>query len=295
MSREKTRDLDLSIQEDHPRVRLVYNPKGTAPAGINSALEHAAGANVVRVDGHCEVAPDYVRRCVEHLENEGVTVVGGPLETVGQTTLARVIATAMSTPFGVGDSNFRTTHGRTMLVDTVAFPAYRRETLENAGPFDEELVRNQDDEYNYRLRKMGAKILLAPDVRCRYYSRSSIRSLARQYFQYGYWKVRVLQKHPLQMRPRQFAPPLFVLSLLVGLALAPFFPAALYAWLALLGTYALANFTASALTARKGGWRHLPLLSVVFAVLHVSYGLGFLVGLVRFANRWGKPRSVATP
>ena len=161
---------------------------------------------IVRIDGHCEIAPDYVRRCVEHLENGEADGVGGPIETVGQTYLARVIACAMSSNFGVGGSAFRTGSKAAILTDTIAFPAYTRAITERAGAYDEELVRNQDDEYNYRIRKLGGRLLLAPDIRSRYFSRGSLRSLWRQYLQYGYWKVRVMQKHPRQMRARQFVP-----------------------------------------------------------------------------------------
>jgi hypothetical protein len=218
--------------------------------------------------------------------------VGGPLQTIGESFIARGIAVAMSSTFGVGDSAFRTVNNKTMLVDTIAFPAYTRDIVERVGLFDEELVRNQDDDYNYRLRKIGAKVLLASDVRARYYSRGSIRSLWRQYFQYGYWKVRVMQKHPRQMRPRQFVPPLFVAALLLSLAAAPlsFIFGAWSAWPFVLapGSYALANLAASVLIAVKRlDWPLFWLLPIAFAILHVSFGLGFLVGLLKFRNRWG--------
>jgi hypothetical protein len=147
-------------------------------------------------------------------------------------------------------------------------------------------VRCQDDEYNYRLRELGAKLLLAADVRSKYYSRASLRSLWKQHFQYGFWKVRVMQKHPKQMRPRQFVPPLFALCLCLCLCLSFLFPWGWVCLAATAGSYALANLAASAVTASKKGWRYITLLPVVYAVLHVSYGLGFLVGLVRFWNRW---------
>jgi hypothetical protein len=212
--------------------------------------------------------------------------VGGPIETIGQSPLARVIAVAMSSKFGVGGSAFRTVTGQTMLVDTIAFPAYTRRAVQKAGPYDEELVRNQDDEYNYRIRGLGGKLLLAADVRSRYYSRSSLYSLWRQYLQYGYWKVRVMQKHPLQMRPRQFAPACFVAAVL-GLALASLFSsAALIGLFALVGTYVAACLLAMLCSAHRVDWYLLPLLPLCFAILHISYGFGFLVGLVRFAPRW---------
>jgi hypothetical protein len=140
---------------------------------------------------------------------------------------------------------------------------------------------------------MGVKILLAADVHSRYYSRGSIGLLWRQYFQYGYWKVRVMQKHPRQMRLRQFVPPAFVATLLAITTLAFFFSFGRMLWVLMLGAYMLTNLLASLWTTRDGGRHHLLLLPVVFATLHISYGLGFLLGLVRFWNRWGDKRTYA--
>ncbi len=172
-------------------------------------------------------------------------------------------------------------------MDTVAFPAYPRETIRKAGLYDEELVRNQDDEYNYRLREMGGKILMSPDIRSRYFSRGSIKSLWRQYLQYGYWKVRVMQKHPRQMSLRQFVPPAFVATLIIFSLAAPFSPITRLMLGLVIGAYLLANLAAALLTALKHGWRYLPYLPVAFAALHIAYGAGFLYGLVKFANKWG--------
>jgi cellulose synthase/poly-beta-1,6-N-acetylglucosamine synthase-like glycosyltransferase len=292
MSTDATREIVRSLQNGHPQVRLIDNLGRIVPTGLNAAMAQARGDIIVRVDGHCEIAPDYVRRCVDHLLHDGVDGVGGPLETIGDTLLAKAIATAMSSTFGVGGSAFRTVSNKTMLADTVAFPAYTRRIMDKAGGFDEELVRNQDDEYNYRLRKLGGKILLAANVQARYYSRTSLRSLWRQYFQYGYWKVRVLQKHPRQMQPRQFVPPLFVAALLFTLLLTPISPiAACLFGLAIVGSYLVVNLAASVLAARQTKWRLLPHLPIIFTVLHLSYGLGFLTGLVSFWNRWKEPNN----
>src|SRR5262249_47693295 len=183
-STDDTRAIVESLQSAHPNLKLVANPDGIAPTGLNVAIAAARGEIIVRVDGHCEIAADYVRRCVEHLQNDGVDGVGGPIEPVGETTTGKAIAAARSSKFGVGGWASRTIKDRTMLADTAPFPAYTRAIIERAGPFDEELVRNQDDEYNYRLRKLGARILLAADVKSRYYSRGNFRKLTRQNFQY---------------------------------------------------------------------------------------------------------------
>lgn len=287
LSDDGTAEAIAALQKADPRVQLLSNSGRIVSTGLNAALARARGEIVIRVDGHCEVAPDYVARCVDHLGRGEAEAVGGPLETVGEDELSRTIAIAMSSVFGVGGVAFRTTSGWTGLVDTVAFPAFTREAIERAGAFDEELVRNQDDEYNYRLRELGGRILLAADIRCRYFSRSSLRSLWRQYFQYGYWKVRVMQKHPAQMRPRQFAPPLFVAGIVLLGVTAPFLAPARWLLAGVAAAYLLGVLAATISSASRGSGRAIALLPAAFAAMHFGYGLGFLKGLVAFAGRWG--------
>jgi succinoglycan biosynthesis protein ExoA len=287
MSMDDTRSLIQNFSEAYPslHIRILDNPGRIVPTGMNIALREAKGEVVIRVDGHCLIAPDYVSKCVDHLKKDGVDGVGGPMESIGETKIAKAIAIGMSSPFGVGNSAFRTTSGRSMLVDTVPFPAYTWEVIKRAGFYDEELVRNQDDEYNYRIRELGGKILLADDVRSTYFSRSSLKGLWRQYFQYGYWKVRVLQKHPLQMSMRQFIPPVFVLGLF-GSALLVFSPAYRLFSIMVPLLYFMANMGASIWTSSKQKFQYLGWLPFIFLILHLSYGLGFLLGLVRFWDRW---------
>jgi succinoglycan biosynthesis protein ExoA len=289
MSTDGTRDVVKARQIGYPNLRMIDNPGKIVPTGLNAALAQARGSIIVRVDGHCEIACDYLSRSVEHLSSNRADIVGGTLETIGDTPIACVIALAMSSRFGVGNSAFRTNPNKTIMVDTVAFPAYTRAILDRGGFFDEELVRNQDDEYSYRLRELGARILLAADIRAKYYCRASLRSLWRQYFQYGYWKVRVMQKRTGQMRLRQLAPPAFVAALAVSLLLAPFSNAGGWALALVGGSYLSAAIGAAAMSCRS--WKGhrkgiLVLLPVCFAILHSAYGSGFLVGLVRFCNRW---------
>ena len=297
MSTDDTRAIARQVADQHDIPVSIYdNPRQIAPTALNIATAHARGDIIIRVDGHCEIAPDYVEKCVMHLQEDGVDAVGGPIETIGSTPFSRAIAIAMSTPFGVGGSAFRTVKDERLLVDTVAFPAYTRRAVEAAGPYDEEQVRNQDDEYNYRLRELGFKILLAPDVRSTYYSRSSLRKLWRQYYQYGYWKVRVMQKHPRQMSLRQFVPFTFVSALWGSLLMALIGGKMGRLLLTMVvGSYVLANTLASLWTARRYGQAYLPYLPVIFATLHLSYGLGFLHGLIQFRDRWGETGQDSLP
>src|SRR5262249_40694355 len=156
LSTDGTRELVAAAAKGRPNLRLLDSPGRTAPCNLHVGVREARGSVIVRVDGHCEIERDYVSRCVEHLRAGDGDAVGGSVETVGENRLADTIAAAMSSPFGVGGSAFRTVRGRTLLVDTVPFPAYTRAILERVGPFDEELVPHQDDEYNPRLPNLRA-------------------------------------------------------------------------------------------------------------------------------------------
>lgn len=288
IAKQEKPDKRSSVSRSPSPVILLDNPSGIVPSAMNIGLRQAEGDIIIRVDGHTVIAPDYVRRCVEALERTEADSVGGRMNAAGTGAFGRAVALATSSPFGVGGARFHYSD-KEEWVDTVYMGAWPRRVFDTIELFDEELVRDQDDEFNYRLRGHEGRILLSPAIRSEYNVRSTPRALFRQYFQYGYWKVRVLQKHPRQMRMRQFVPPLFVLAL--GLSalcavspllrsLSPVVPV----------LYLCASLSASLLAAARRGWRAFPLLPVVFAILHLSYGLGFLVGLVRFANRWGDRR-----
>lgn len=288
MSTDSTRRIVSRAAAADSRVHLVNNARRIMAAGFNEGLKVARGDILIMMGGHTEVAPDYVRACSSLLQKSLADCVGGPTSTVGETDTAQAIALAMSSRFGVGGVAFRTGCRERKYVDTVPYGAYTRNILERIGPLDEEFVHGQDDELNYRLRKLGGRILIAPEIRSRYTSRSSIRSLWWQYFQYGYWKVRVLQKHARQMQLRHFVPAAFVCSLLLSITVAAVLPAIGDSMLLLLsGSYLLASlFVSVSLAFRQGKWWLAPALATIFPVLHFSYGTGFLVGLAKFSNRW---------
>ena len=285
MSDDGTREIISGYQQKYPHLKLIDNPRKIVPTGMNAALKMARGEIIIRVDGHTLIAPDYVKQCVDALERTHADNVGGRMNAIGQGAFGETVALATSSPFGVGGARFHYSD-QEEWVDTVYMGAWPSRVFQEIGFFDEEMVRNQDDELNYRLLGQGGKILLSPQIKSVYTVRGSPKKLWKQYYQYGYWKVRVLQKHPRQMRLRQFVPPLFVASLVIALLLSVFTSFGRWILAGIGGAYLVANLAASIITSAKSGWKHLPLLPVVFAILHLSYGLGFLVGLVRFANRW---------
>ena len=280
---------DFSRRNPHLQINILDNGAKIVPTGLNIALLHARGEIIVRVDGHTVIARDYLRQCVETLQRTHADNVGGRMNAKGDTSFGAVVALATSTPFGIGGGRFHYSD-KEEWVDTVYMGAWPRSVFEKIGLFDEELVRDQDDEFNYRLRAVGGRILLNPEIKSEYTVRSTPNALCRQYYQYGYWKVRVLQKHPRQMSPRQFVPPAFVFASLVGLVATLAFPGAMWLLALVAGSYLLANLSASILTSIKKGGKYLLYLPLIFAILHTSYGLGFLVGLIKFADRWGDRR-----
>lgn len=279
-------DRSLEIVRDYSRrypfIRALPNPKRLQAPAMNLGIRAARGEVIVRADAHVLYAPDYIRQCVQALRATGAANVGGVQRAEGQGFVGEAIAMATTSRFGIGDAQFRFSE-KAQKVDTVYLGAWRKETLEAMGGYNEEWAVNEDYELNYRLRQSGGVVLLEPAIRCRYYVRDSLRALARQYARYGFWKVKTLVAHPNSLRWRQMLPPLLVGALLVSALLLPISP-----WLGALvpALYAAATLVAAASTACRRGWRYFPLLPLVFATLHLSWGTGFLAGLCR----WGVPR-----
>jgi glycosyltransferase involved in cell wall biosynthesis len=251
----------------HPTIVLLDNPRGITPAGLNVAVRAAAGDIVIRMDTHLIYPPDYISRLVAGLQETGADNVGGVIVTVpaDDSPTAQAIAVGLSHRFGVGNP--------------VAFGCYRREIFDRIGMFDEELIGNQDDEFNFRLITRGGRALLLPDVLCRYFARRSFRQLAGMFHQYGYFKPLVARKVGRVMTARQLIPAALVGCLSSSAALALWIPAARYLFALVAGSYALLVVLFAAGAGRSHGLRCAAALTLVFPVLHFSYGSGFLRGI----------------
>jgi hypothetical protein len=215
------------------------------------------------------------------LQETGADNVGGPWIAEGKGWVGRAIAAAFQSPFAVGGARGHDPEYAGQ-VDTVYLGCWNRDVFERFGMFDEELVRNQDDEFNLRLSRGGALIWQSPSIQSVYRPRASLKKLARQYKQYGYWKVRVIQKHKLPASVRHLVPGVFVFLLLLLPVLSVLWPSAIWSWLAVAGAYFLFLVLASLTTAVRQGWDLVVLLPVVFACYHLGYGYGFLRGLWDF-------------
>ena len=285
MSDDGTREIVQRMLAGRPRACLLDNAQRIVPTAMNIGLAAAGGDVIIRVDGHTVIAPDYVKHCVDALVETGADCVGGPMRAVADTPFGQAVALATSHPFGVGGSRFHYAT-ESMEVDSVYMGAWPRQVFGQVGSFDEEMVRNQDDELSYRLRAAGGRIWLDPGIHSTYYARSTLGSLWRQYFQYGFWKVRVFQKVPGSAQLRHWVPALFVLGIAGGFIAALLLPLLRPLYLGALGFYVGLNLFVSLSIALRAGWDHALRLPVAFATLHLAYGVGFWRGIVRFGLPW---------
>jgi len=280
MSDDGTRDVIARYAREHPAIQLLDNPKRTTPHALNLGITRARGTIIMRMDAHASFPSNYIADLVDWLERTGADYVGGAWVTLpGDTTaMARAIAAVLAHPFGIGDCDYRLGTQQLREVDSLPFGCFRRELFERLGLFDEELVRNQDEEFSFRVLRAGGRVLLVPGVVCSYYARPSLRQLGRMFYQYGLFKPLVALKIGRIMTLRQVVPAAFVLSVVLTALGAPWVAAARVLAGLILGSYvALCAGCALAL-----GWRHGPRvgLAVVAVVptVHVSYGCGFLRG-----------------
>lgn len=293
MSDDGTRDVLQRLAAENPRLRVVDNPGRITPCGMNAGIREARGSYIAIMGAHNVYAPDYLLRSVEVLEKTGADNVGGAMICDATSWLQRTIAAAHHSAFAVGGARWHDPDYEGPA-DTVFGGVYRREVFAQIGLFDEELVRNQDDEFNLRLTRAGGKIWQSPCIKSWYRPRDSLKALWRQYLQYGYWKVRVIQKHKVPASIRHLVPASFVFLLISLPPVAVWWPLVMWAWLGLIGIYLGCTFVAAVLTAARQGWTLVPLLPLVFACYHLAYGYGFLRGIWDFVIFRRGPRRTYT-
>ena len=300
-STDGTREILTAWSQRDDRFRWIDNPSRFTPQALNLGIEAARGETVIILGAHAQCAPDFLQRNAEALRAHPESAcVGGVVEQVHGSAVSRRIGAALSTPFGVGDARFRT-GGTAGHVDTVAFGAYRKAALEEIGGFDEHLIRNQDDELNFRLHEAGWRIWFDPRIRSNYHVRSSFGKLFRQYRQYGYWKVFVNRKHRTVTTWRQVVPALFLafLALTSLLALADLAGVIPLVWRGVSAsvwvTIVLAWTIGAVVSAMAVADESHDVLGIVKAYLwvHVAYGLGYWEGVGRFIILRGAPRDAS--
>jgi GT2 family glycosyltransferase len=294
MSTDGTRDILTALQAEYPLV-VIDNPAGIVSTGLNLAVAAARGDVIVRVDGHALIAPDFLRQNVALLaEHPEAWSVGGPIRHAATTTFGKAVGVAMSHPMGVGKALHRYPEYEG-FVEGAQFPAIRRWVFDRVGLFDERLVRNQDDEFNYRIHLAGGRIYVSPRVRYSYFVRERIGQLFTQYFQYGFWRIPVIEKHRAPTTWRQLAPTVFYATCAIA-GLAAFWLREPLLAVVLPSCYVLALGFA-AVAAAPSGLGVSVRVPFAIATMHAGYALGISYGLwarLIHPNAWNARGKMAT-
>ncbi len=288
-STDRTREIVSRLSAADPRIRLVDNPARIQAPAMNQMIRASEGDVIVRMDVHCEYEGDYVRRCVEALERTGADNVGGAQRARAKTFFQKALCAALESPLGVGGAKYRGADYEG-FVDTVFLGAFRRRVFEAVGLYDPHAITNEDAELNQRIIAQGGKVFLSRDIVVHYYPRDSFSSLAKQYFKYGRGRARTLLKLRRFLSVRPAIPFLLVCGGTTLLAASVVQPLALLP----LGAYAAATLLEAVRVGRRVGPAAIPVVWAIFPVLHVSHGLGFAAGLVRYVLRpdWSTPEKL---
>lgn len=276
------------LQQCYPSLHLVHNEQQITPVAFNLGIQQFPEADYYQIVGVRQIiSANYLNDAIRHFEEHPETwCVGGRVENVYLNPMGKLISAAMGTSFGMGLGNFRTVT-KSGYTDTVGTPMYPKHVFEQIGYFDEVLVRNQDDDFNFRVTKAGGKVYYEHGISLKYYVRGNLKQLWRQFMQYGYWKVYVNTKHKTVTTMRQLVPPAFVCFLI----LLPF-TFLMHCWFGLaassgLALYLLLDLLMSAKLA--GNPKEFFNLLVIYPMLHISYGWGYLKGMVAFLLFKQKP------
>ncbi|MBP5982815.1 MAG: glycosyltransferase family 2 protein [Fluviicola sp.] len=288
MSNDGTREVIKKLQIEFLHLFLVDNLQQLTPFAFNLGIKALPHADFIQIVGARHIlSVDYLQQSLAILEDDKeVWCVGGKIVNNYTNETSELISKAMSTSFGMGLGNFRTLD-KSGYTDTVTSPMYPKWVFEKIGYFDEELIRNQDDDFNFRLIKAGGKIYYCNEISLKYYVRGNFQQLWKQFFQYGYWKVYVNLKHKTVTTLRQLVPPMFVLficlTIVLGLLINTIllFASLVYVLYFILAVYSVIQLTKKA--------KQLFIIPFIYPIIHISYGLGYLIGIFHFIFLKRKP------
>ena len=279
---DTVRKINGYVKKYPALIRVLKNPYKIVPYAMNIGIENSKGKYIIRLDAHADYAKDYISKCVCYLEITDADNVGGIAETKARGFIGGCIAKMLSSRFGVGNSEFRT-NGKSGYVDTVPFGAFRREVFSKYGGYDERLVRNQDNELNYRIRKNGGKIYLSDEIHFSYYCRDSIKGITDMALKNGMWNVITMKLCPGAMGIRHFVPMVFVLSI-IGLEMLGFLSS--WFWYLLiveLSMYLILDLMYSFRLTHN--MKERLLLLILFPAFHISYGIGSMKGIFKLFSK----------
>ena len=284
MSKDRTREIVAEYTRKYPFIRLIDNPEKIVPYAMNYGIKASKGEVIIRLDGHVEYPTNYFSELVKQLNVLDADNVGALCETLpcGPSTKELAIAEALSSSFGMGNSYFRIGCDEVKEVDTVPFGCFKRSVFEKVGLYDNELIRNQDDELNGRIIKSGGKIYLIPSIVTKYFARDKISKVRKMFYQYGLYKPLVNKKLGAPATIRQFFPLVFVLGLILGaiLSFIHWIFAGIYLFVVSLYLLLACFFTAKSVkrTGKFGLFLYQPF---TYFTVHTSYGWGYLVGIYK--------------
>ncbi len=278
MSKDRTRRIVKRYESKYPFIRLIDNPKYVSPTALNIGIKLAKGTTIFWLSAHCYVEHNFVRQSVDALQRTSADCVGGPITAVGEKFWEKVISLVLWSPFGVGNSKFRYSQ-KEQYVDTLAFAAYRRDVFDRVGLFDEKLYRNQDNDLNYRLRKMGGKLFMTPKIKSYYFCPSTPPKLWKKGFKNGFWNIMVLKEGNKCMSIRHFIPLLFILALIISGMSMIFNQVGRMAFASIILVYFILALIFSIQAGNKRSI-YILILPCIFLSYHISYGVGSLVGLI---------------
>jgi glycosyltransferase involved in cell wall biosynthesis len=262
-------------------LKVLTTPQKNIPAAVNIGIRNSSGDIIIRMDAHSIPHPDYIKICVEDLTNKLGSNVGGRWIIIpgSDSKMAKCISRAASHPFGVGDAKYRYS-SEPGYVDTVPYGAFYKDLIDEIGYFNEDLLANEDYEFNVRIRNSGRKIYFDPRIKTQYIARDSIRSLSKQYWRYGYWKFRMLRKYPDTLRWRQAIPPIFVAGIILLILMSIFLPKVwiLLGIITLLYILILCIGTLSVIDIKTESYCLFG-IPIAIIVMHFSWGLGFIYSL----------------
>lgn len=286
MSEDNTREIIKKYIGKYPFIKLINNSRNIVPTALNIGIKKARGDIIIRIDAHSTYPSSYIEKLILWIRKSEADNVGGIWITKpgAETVIAKAISLVLSHPFGVGNGLFRIGIKEPKYVDTVPFGCYRREVFEKIGLFDENLVRNQDLEFNLRLKKAGGKILLVPDIVSYYYARSTLRALAKNNFSNGFWVVYSTKFAKVPFSVRHLISFFFVLSICGSLILLFIYRPFIYLFLLVFIAYLISNIFFSLGVSFKKGFKYFIPVILSFSTLHFSYGFGSICGLIKLMS-----------
>ncbi len=291
-STDGTKQIIDRYAQNYSNIYIISNPEKIVSTGFNRALTKAKGDFIVRIDGHCQIPSEYLQRCYELFSSKDADIVGGILETISSGTIGSAISIVQSSIFGVGNVKFRNIgYINGGYVDTLAFGVHKRDVFEKVGGYDEVMINNQDDEFNIRVQQNGMKIWMDQSLVIKYHSRLTYKKLLKQYFNYGLYKIRGMQKRKKIFSIRSLIPSIFILILLASIIFDIFYKERLFSF-NIIFFYLIANILFSVYNSKS--IKNSIFIGFGYIVVHFSYGFGFLIGMIKFIKSWKKNQLIDT-